>query len=152
MKSAILVIDKSKNVFEAPPESPPPPTAIALVDRLVLKLAAGYTIPVYDELKRLGVERPNTVLLLNNNGQYRQNWNEAFDIQIDLDREHLARATSPRPFEAIKAGDKMTLMLGWVDPSPRPLTKGGIVGMWMTQLEVVASSPSLEEISDDHAA
>ena len=146
MKSAALLIDKGKNVLEALPESPPPPTTIGLVDRLVLKLATGYTIPVYDELKRLGIERPNTVLLLNNNGQYHQKWTEGSDVQIDLDKEHLAHTTSPRPFEAVKAGDKMTLMLGWVDPSPRPLTKGGFVAMWVTQLEVVGLCPSFETV------
>jgi len=77
MKSATLIIDKSKNVLEAPTESPPPPISVGIVDRLVLKLATGYTIPV---------------------------------------------------------------MLGWIDPSPRPLSKGGIVAMWMAQLEVAAPS------------
>jgi hypothetical protein len=111
---------------------------------LVLRLAPGYTIPVYAELRRLGVERPNTVLLLSKNGQYQQKWTDRFAIQIDLDKEHLARTTSPRPFEAIKEGDQMTVVLGWVDPIPRPLTKGGIAAMWMTPLEAVASCPAIE--------
>src|SRR2546421_7553497 len=140
MKSATVIIDKSKNALEAPKGSLPAHTIIGRVDRLLLKLAVGYTIPVYDELKKLGVERPNTVLLLNNNGQYEQKWTEGMDIQIDLDKEHLSRAKVPRAFEAIKEGDEMTLVLGWVDRSPRALTQGGIAAMWLTQLKVAGTS------------
>lgn len=144
MRSVTLLIDKDKNVFEAPSGSPPPPTPISRVDRLVLKLAPGYTIPVFDELKQLGIVRPNLVMLLNNNGQYLQNWIEGAEVQIDLDEAHRARSASPRPYAELQEGDVMTLTLGWVDPSPRNLTQGGIAAMWMAQFEVVASRPTPE--------
>ena len=113
---------------------------IPVSQRLVVEWSGAYKIPVLKEHQALGIERPNTILVLTKNGQYRQEWTGAPMVQFDLNEANRLRSKNPQPFCAMREGDELILIIGYMGPGPNPITKGGIAAMWSAQLKMAAAA------------
>jgi len=137
-RSATVKIDDRHNLLELSSRTETATYSIPAAQRLVLECADGYGIPVTKELRAIGIEKTNTVLLLTKNGQYRRAWLGAASVEFDLHEAGRIDNNSLPRSSALKEGDEIIVIIGYVDPAPSPVTKGGIAGMWSARLRVGA--------------
>jgi hypothetical protein len=144
MNVTSLIIDEYHNLLgeQRPAGVAPPAYLIPRSGRLVLKCSDDFHFTIWDEARALGIDGPNTVVLWTKNGQYQEEWTGSAVLQIDLDIPPPSYADSKRSFLGPHVeGDRLALMIGYVDRTPRNLTKGGIVVFWMGDLVVASSAP-----------
>jgi hypothetical protein len=165
---ATILIDDSHNLLKLPAGRPVSTYQVPLPRRLVVRPEAGYFISPPTELAGLGAQKPNTALLLTRNGNFRQDWNEAHPVEFNLTQEPLpptrgaslnasfekpgdvdyppvrpARTPAPvteRLLPDLRPGDELILIIGYVDPRPAPITKGGIAAMWSARLKITPAA------------
>jgi hypothetical protein len=136
-KAVVFTIDASGNLFGLPAGVKLPAYPIPVFEQLVLKLAEGYTIPVSNELKAMGIEVPNTIMVVTKDRRYCLPWTGTPMTVLDLAEYDRLTGQASRAGPAVQKGDEITLALGYMDREPNSITKGGIVLLWMTDLRVV---------------
>jgi hypothetical protein len=121
--SAVIMMDAGHNLLQSPPGTPTLSYSIPAAQRLVLRRESSYEIPVPAEVGALGINQPNTVVLLTKTGQQRHPWTSNAEAGFEV------------PISSVP-GDELILILGYVDDSPASVTKGGIAALWSAQVRL----------------
>ena len=142
--TASILLDDSHNLLNSPAGKQVSPYFIPPARHLVVRCETGSSISAPPEIQALGIRQPNTALLLSKGMQWRKVGNGGCSVQFDLSQPgsfpDQSRGESSEPVSGssgeLKPGDELILILGYSDPAPDSITRGGIAAMWSGQLKV----------------
>jgi len=153
-RTASILLDDSHNLLKCPAGTAVSPYLIPFSRHLVVRCESGSSISAPPEIQALGIQKPNTALLLSKSVQWRKAWNGASSVEFDLTeagspdapgatccdlnrmRDESSGTASGSSVAALRPGDALILIVGYTDPTPDSITKGGIAAMWSGRLRI----------------
>ena len=153
-ESTSIVVNDSHNLLTCPAGTAVPSYHIPLARHLIAEFDNGSPLIFPAEIQALGIRQPNTALLMSKGLQWRKSWNGDSSVEFDLgesqngtsgngsatsaagnNEDAIAAASSAN----LKPGDELILILGFSDPAPDSITKGGIAAMWSGRLKIAGA-------------
>lgn len=152
--TASILLDDSHNLLKSPAGKQVSPYVVPVSRHLVVRCESGSSIFAPPEIRALGIQEPNTALLLSKGTQWRKVWNGACSVEFDLTQtessseqgrgplvlegtaEHSLPPGSGSTTAKLRPGDELILIVGYSDPAPDSITKGGIAAMWSGRVKI----------------
>src|ERR1051326_1918793 len=144
--TALVSIDESHNLLRWPPGQQTPCYLIPPAARLSVRCPHQSPVVAPAEISALGIQQPNTAVLLTRNLQWRESWNTHSGADFNIARPPSPIPTAPSGAEiprvaacpgaiSLAPGEELILIVGYSDSAT---TRGAVAAMWSARLKVTA--------------